>query len=128
MRKVSNTSDEAWERPGWHRWIEKRADGSTWQITENAMSAECVLLHEYFRASRIAMERGEEPPGVPPLTGVTGDEVVCVERTEERLGVHSRGSDGRISWHSESGMVYACDANGRPIVDPHFKNHDPTAT
>jgi hypothetical protein len=120
------TSGKAWEQAGWRRWHEKREDGSTWEVTEHAKTADCVLLGEYFRAARLAMERGEPSPSVPPLSEVVGPgEVVCVERTERRVGGFWQESDGQIYWESESGMVYGCDANGRPIVDPSFRNKDP---
>jgi hypothetical protein len=75
-------------RPGYRQYIEKRADGSVWQIQELAENLHGFLLHQYFKASKIAHDRGLPPPPLPPdLEEADTNEIICVTRSERRVGV-----------------------------------------
>jgi hypothetical protein len=108
--------------PGYCRYIEKRADGSAWQVEEHACSMHGLLLHKYFKASKIALDRGLPPPPLPPgLEQADTDKIVCVMRSERRVGVRWKEADGRVFESDESGMVFAVDSKGERIVDPKFR-------
>ena len=49
------------------------------------------------------------------------DVVICVTRSERRLGRRWKEADGRVFEDDESGMVYAVDSRGQRIVDPAFR-------
>jgi hypothetical protein len=74
------------------------------------------------------MEQGEPPPELPPgiLIEPTGkkEPVVCVQRTETRLGVLKRDLDGRVFEYAENGMVYRVDSRGERIVDQSFRKQN----
>jgi hypothetical protein len=110
-------------RPGYRQYIEKRADGSVWRIEEHAFNVHGLLLHEYYKAWKIAHDRGLPLPPPPPMPEEAGrDEVViCVTRSERRLGGRWKGADGRVWEEDESGMVYAVDSRGERIIDPTFR-------
>jgi len=111
-------------RPGYRQYIEKRADGSVWQVEEHAHNLHGFLLHQYFKAWKIAHDRGLPLPGPPPPVSdeASRDEVViCVMRTERRLGVRWKEADERVFESDESGMVYAVDSRGGRIIDPTFR-------
>ena len=112
-------------RPGYRQYIEKRADGSVWRIEEHAFNVHGLLLHEYYKAWKIAHDRGLPLPPPPPMPEEAGrDEVViCVTRSERRLGGRWKGADGRVWEEDESGMVYAVDSRGERIIDPTFRRH-----
>jgi hypothetical protein len=109
-------------RPGLRQYIEKRADGSVWRVEEHAYNVHGLLLHRYFRAWKIAHDRGLPLPSAPPQAHEDDDKVVCIERTETRLGVRWKEADGRVFESDESGMVYAVDSRGERIVDPTFRS------
>ena len=76
-------------RPGYRQYIQKRADGSVWRVEETAYNVHGLLLHKYGKAWKIAHDRGLTLPPPPPMPEEAGkDEVViCVTRSERRLGV-----------------------------------------
>jgi hypothetical protein len=85
-----------------------------------------LLLHQYYKAWKIAHDRGLPlPPPPPPVSDeASRDEVViCVTRSERRLGVRWKEADGRVFESDESGMVFAVDSRGERIVDPTFRRH-----
>jgi hypothetical protein len=111
-------------RPGYRQYIEKRADGSVWRVEEHAFNVHGLLLHQYFKAWKIAHDRGLPlPPPPPPMPDEAGrDEVViCVTRSERRLGGRWKAADGRVFEEDESGMVFAVDSRGERIIDPKFR-------
>jgi hypothetical protein len=111
-------------RPGYRQYIERRADGSVWQVEEIAHNVHGLLLHQYYKAWKIAHDRGLPlPPPPPPVSDeASRDEVViCVTRSERRLGVRWKGADGMVFESDESGMVFAVDSRGERIVDPTFR-------
>jgi hypothetical protein len=108
-------------RPGYRQYIEKRADGSVWRVEECAYNMQGLLLHQYYKAWKIAHDRGLPLPPVPPQAHEDDDKVVCIERTETRLGVRWKDADGRVFESDESGMVYAVDSRGERIIDPTFR-------
>ena len=108
-------------RPGYRQYIEKRADGSVWRVEEAAHNVHGLLLHHYFKAWKIAHDRGLPLPAPPPQAREDDDKVVCIERTETRLGVRWKDTDGRVFESDESGMVYAVDSRGERIIDPTFR-------
>jgi hypothetical protein len=108
-------------RPGYRQYIEKRADGSVWRVEEAAHNVHGLLLQHYFKAWKIAHDRGLPPPAAPPQAREGDDKVVCIERTETRLGVRWKDTDGRVFKEDESGMVYAVDSRGERIIDPTFR-------
>jgi hypothetical protein len=111
-------------RPGYRQHIQKRADGSVWRIEETAYNVHGLLLHQYYKAWKIAHDRGLPlPPPPPPASEETNrDEVViCVTLSERRLGVRWKEADGRVFESDESGMVYAVDSQGQRIIDPRFR-------
>jgi hypothetical protein len=109
-------------RPGYRQYIEKRADGSVWRVEEHACSMHGLLLHEYFKAWKIAHDRGLPLPALPPaLEEADRDEVICVRRSERRVGIRWKEADGRVFESDESGMVFAVDLRGERIVAPRFR-------
>src|SRR5262249_49797901 len=108
-------------RPGYRQHIEKRADGSMWRVEEHAYNVHGLLLHQYYKAWKIAHHRGLPLPPAPPQAREDDDEVVCIERTKTRLGVRWKEADGRVFESDESGMVYAVDSQGQRIIDPRFR-------
>lgn len=114
-------------RPGYRQYIEKRADGSAWRVEEHAYNMHGLLLHEYFKASKIAHDRGVPLPAPPPMPeeACRDEVVICVTRSERRLGVRWKEADGRVFESDESGMVYAVDSRGQRIVDPTFRRRRP---
>ena len=111
-------------RPGYRQYIEKRADGSVWQVEEHAYNMHGLLLHQYYKAWKIAHDSGLPlPPAPPPLleNARRDDIVICVMRSERRLGVRWKEADGRVFEKDESGMVDAVDSRGERIVDPTFR-------
>src|SRR5262245_15562904 len=95
-------------RPGYRQYIEKRADGSVWRVEEHAYNVHGLLLHQYYKTWKIAHDRGLPLPPPPPPASEEGhrDEVICVTRSECRLGVRWKEADGRVFESDESGMVY----------------------
>ena len=94
-------------RPGYRHYIEKRADGSVWRVEEHAYNVHGLLLHQYYKAWKIAHDRGLPlPPPPPPMPEEAGrdEAVVCVSRSESRLGVRWKEADGRVFESDESGM------------------------
>ena len=113
-------------RPGYRQYIEKRADGSVWQVEELAHNVHGLLLHQYYKAWKIAHDRGLPLPPAPPSVSENAsrdDVVICVTRSERRLGVRWKEADGRVFESDESGMVFAVDSRGERIVDPTFRRH-----
>ena len=110
-------------RPGYRQYIEKRADGSVWRVEEHAYNVHGLLLQQYYKAWKIAHDRGLPLPPPPPMPEEAGrDEVViCITRSERRLGGRWKEADGRVFEEDESGMVYAVDSRGERIVDPTFR-------
>ena len=108
-------------RLGYRQYIEKHADGSVWRVEEAAHNVHGLLLHHYFKAWKIAHDRGLPLPPAPPQAREDDDKVVCIERTETRLGVRWKDADGRVFESDESGMVYAVDSRGERIIDPTFR-------
>src|SRR5262249_44217000 len=111
-------------RPRYRQYIEKRADGSVWRVEEHAYNMCDLLLDHYCNAWEIAHDRGlplPPPPPPPPQNCEGDDKVVCIKRTETRVGVRSTGADGRTFETSETGMVYAVDSRGERIIDPTFR-------
>jgi hypothetical protein len=107
--------------PGYRQYIEKRADGSVWRVEEAAYNVHGLLLHRYFKAWKIAHDRGLPLPAAPPQPCEDNDKVICIERTKTRLGVRWKDTDGRVFESDESGMVYAVDSRGERIIDPTFR-------
>src|SRR5262245_29924185 len=108
-------------RPGYRQYVEKRADGSAWRVEECAHNMRGLLLHQYYKAWKIAHDRGLPlPPPPPPMPEEAGrdDVVICVIRSERRLGSRWKEADGRVFEDDESGMVYAVDSQGQRIIDP----------
>jgi hypothetical protein len=115
---------EELSRPGYRQYIEKRADGSVWRVEEHAYNVHGLLLHQYNEAWKIAHDRGLPlPPPPPPVSDeASRDEVViCVRRSERRLGGRFKTADGRVFEESETGMVYAVDSQGQRIIGPTFR-------
>ncbi|HJZ99594.1 MAG TPA: hypothetical protein VKE70_23950 [Candidatus Solibacter sp.] len=109
-------------RPGYRRYIEKRADGSMWQVEEHAHSVHGLLLHQYSKAWKIAHNNGLPLPPLPPeLEEADTKDVVCVTRCERRVGVRWKEADGRVFEQDENGMVFAVDSQGQRIIDPKFR-------
>ena len=109
-------------RPGYRRYIEKRADGSMWQVEEHAHSVHGLLLHQYFKAWKIAHDNGLPLPPLPPeLEEADTKDVVCVTRCERRVGVRWKEADGRVFEQDENGMVFAVDSQGQRIINPGFR-------
>jgi len=111
-------------RPGYRQYIEKRADGSVWRIEECAHNLHGFLLQQYFNAWKIAHDRGLPLPPPPPSSfddAGRDDVVICITRSERRLGVRWKEADGRVFEQDESGMVFAVDSKGERIVDPTFR-------
>jgi len=115
-------------RPGYRQYIKKLADGSVWRVEECAYNVHGLLLHQYYKTWKIAYDRGLPLPTPPPASEGLGrdDVVVCVERSERRLGVRWKEADGRVFESDESGMVYAVDSRGECIIDPRFRRRRPT--
>jgi hypothetical protein len=109
-------------RPGYRQYIEKRADGSVWRVEAHAYNVHGLLLDQYYKAWKIAHDRGLPLPP-PPASEESGrDEIVIwVRRSERRLGGRWKEADGRVFEEDESGMVYAVDSHGERIVDPTFR-------
>jgi len=107
--------------PGYRRYIERRAEGSVWRVEELAYNVHGLLLHQYFKAWKIAHDRGLPLPPAPPQASENDDKVICIERTETRLGVRWKDADGRMFESDESGMVYAVDSRGERIIGPTFR-------
>jgi hypothetical protein len=114
--------NELW-RPGYRQYIEKRADGSVWRVEEHAYNVRGLLLHQYYKAWKTADDRGLPLPPPPPACEQADrdDVVICVTRSERRLGRRWKEADGRVFEDDESGMVYAVDSWGERIVDPRFR-------
>ena len=110
-------------RLGYRQYIEKHADGSVWRVEEAAHNVHGLLLHQYYKAWKIAHDRGLPLPPAPPQAREDDDKVVCIERTETRLGVRWKDADGRVFESDESGLVYAVDSRGERIIDPTFRRH-----
>jgi hypothetical protein len=108
-------------RPGYRQYIEKRADGSVWRVEEYAYNVQGLLLHQYYKTWKIAHDRGLPLPSPPPVSEGRDDVVICVTRSERRLGTRWKEADGRVFEDDESGMVYAVDSRGQRIVDPTFR-------
>ena len=110
-------------RPGYRQYIEKRADGSVWRVEEHAYNVHGLLLHKYYKAWKIANDRGLPLPPPPPACEEADrdDVIICVTRSERRLGIRWRDADGRVFEQDESGMVFAVDSRGERIVDPTFR-------
>ena len=45
-------------RPGYRQYIERRADGSVWQVEEIAYNVHGLLLHQYNEAWKIGVVDG----------------------------------------------------------------------
>ena len=69
-------------RPGYRQYIEKRADGSVWRVEERADNVHGLLMHQYYKAWKIAHDRGLPLPPVPPQGLENDNQVVCINRTE----------------------------------------------
>jgi|SRR5215471_11540667 len=109
-------------RPGYCRYVEKRADGSAWQIEEHAQSMLCLLLDEYYAAWKVADDRGLPLPLVPPgIEEADTDEIICITRSERRVGIRWKEADGKVFESDESGMVFAVDSEGQRVVDWTFR-------
>ena len=111
-------------RPGYRQYIEKRADGSVWRVEKHAHNLHGFLLHQYFNACKIARDHGLPLPPAPPSTSedAARDEVViCVTRSERRLGGRWKDANGNVFEEDESGMVFAVDSRGERIIDPTFR-------
>jgi hypothetical protein len=132
MKKSAEDLQKEWpEGGGYRQYMERRADGTSWMVTEHAYSVSALLLGEFWRKSKRAMERGEPPPELPAgiLIEPPGkkEPVVCVQRTETRFGVLKRDSDGRVFEYAENGMVYRVNSRGERIVDPSFRRKNPAS-
>ena len=110
-------------RPGYRQYIQKRADGSVGRVEETAYNVHGLLLHKYGKAWKIAHDRGLTLPPPPPMPEEAGNDevVICVTRSERRLGVRWKEADGRVFESDKSGMVYAVDSRGERIIDPRFR-------
>ena len=108
-------------RPGYRQYIEKRADGSVWRVEERADNVHGLLLQQYYKAWKIAHDQGLPLPPVPPQSLENDNQVVCINRTETRLGVRWKEADGRTFETSETGMVFEVDSRGERIIDPTFR-------
>ena len=111
-------------RLGYRQFIDKRADGSVWRVEEAAHNVHGLLLHHYFKAWKIAHDRGLPlPPPPPPVSeeASRNEFVICVTRSERRLGGRWKDANGNVFEEDESGMVFAIDSRGERIIDPTFR-------
>jgi hypothetical protein len=84
-----------------------------------------VSLRREMQSIRIVPWLYAATPGVGPARFAANsgrdEAVVCVSRSESRLGVRWKEADGRVFESDESGMVYAVDSRGERIIDRTFR-------